>query len=998
MSVWSPTRRNGVKARVTAALFTVGLGLVVFGAQAAPVQGQTQTASPGQVALFESKVRPVFETTCVGCHGPRLQSGDLRLDRPITAVQAKLLAEAVSYETDLKMPPSGKLPADQVAALTAWAKAGAPWPAAAPAKPKGKWWAFVAPRRPPLPEVKDKAWAKGPLDLFVLAGLEAEGLRPAPPADRRTLVRRATFDLTGLPPTAREVEDFVNDKGPGAFEKVVDRLLASPAYGERWGRHWLDVARYADSNGLDENLVFPNAWRYRDWVVGAFNADMPVDRFIQEQLAGDILPGAGDDGMVATGFLALGGKTLAEDDPVKQEMDIIDEQVDVVSKAFLGLTVGCARCHDHKFDPVPTKDYYAMAGIFKSTKTMENFKVVAEWNERPMGTPGQKAKLAAVQKALVAKKKEADDLRKEAGDKLLAELKPKTAAYEAAARELLAADAARPVLHPVVATPDGAAPKDAVVSEAEDFVRGNVGKDTTGYGKGVGVVYNVGTFPNQAEYSVTVPTAGPYQLDVRYASGDPRPVRVLVNGGLALSSAAGQVTGGFYPAQQRWSAEGVVVLRAGSNTVQFERDSYFPHIDKFLLVPRPGAAPTESLGAVAARHQLLPDVLRAVADQVKAKAPVSIGLPENPDRLLPKPVADRLKRLGDEMAALAKEKPDLPLAMAVEEGTPTDLRVSVRGNYLTLGEPAPRRFPTCVSGPGLPAIPSGHSGRLELARWITSPQNALTARVFVNRVWRWRFGRGIVGSVDNFGMLGEQPSNPALLDWLATTFVDDDHWSLKKLQRRMMLSATYQMSGGYSEPAAKADGDNRLLWRFPRRRLEAEEIRDSIMAVSGLLDRTMGGTMLNLKPRSYVTDTNSADSIKYDSPRRAIYLPVVRAAVYDVYQAFDFGDPTVMNGDRPSTTIAPQALFMLNGPIVTKAAQSLASHALSEKDATDAQRVRSLYLTCYGRPATDWEVSNAQLYLARFQAAYTLAPDPRHSAWQSLCKALLAANEFIYVE
>jgi len=1000
MPVGFVERVKKVRVGVTAMLFAGGIGLVVVGAQAVPGQAQKAAATPEQVELFESKVRPVLETSCVGCHGPQVQSGDLRLDKPITEVQAKMLAEAVSYTSpDLKMPPSGKLPADQVAALTAWAKAGAPWPAAkAPAKPKGKWWSFVPAKTPGLPQVKTKGWAKGPLDFFVLSKLEEAGLKPAPAADRRTLIRRATFDLTGLPPTPQETAAFLADTSPNAFEKVVDRLLASSAYGERWGRHWLDVARYADSNGLDENLVFANAWRYRDWVIKAMNADMRVDKFFHEQLAGDIMPGVGDDGMVATGFLALGGKMLAEDDPVKQEMDIIDEQVDVVSKAFLGLTVGCARCHDHKFDPIPTKDYYAMAGIFKSTKTMQNFRVVAEWNERPIGTPEEKAKLASIQEQVKTKRAEADKIRKAASDKLLAELKPQTPAYEAAARELIAIEAKRPPLKAVVPKPDGPVPTDAVVHEAEDYAKGNVGKDTTGFGKGIGVILNTGTFPNRTEYSITVPAAGSYQLDFRYASGEARPIKVYANGEIALSKAAASLTGGFYPADQKWEAQGIITLKAGANDIKFESDYFFPHIDKFLLVARPGLEPTESLGPTTAKQKLIPQIVRDIAERIKNKIDIRIELPEEPDNLLPKPIAAQLKKIGDEVAALNKERPDLPLAMAVEEGKPTDLKVHIRGSYLTLGDLSPRRFPTAVSGPAAPMIPEGQSGRLQLADWITAKDNPLTARVFVNRVWRWRFGKGIVGSVDNFGTLGEAPSHPELLDWLATTFVSEDKWSLKKLHKRMMLTATYQMSGQFSKEGDKVDSDNKLLWRFPRQRLEAEQIRDNIMAVSGLLDRTMGGTMLTLKPRAYVTDTNSADSIKYDSPRRAVYLPVVRAAVYDVYQAFDFGDPTVMNGDRPSTTIAPQALFMLNSPIVLKATKALAESVLAKKEWTDDQRVRLLYETCYGRPAADWEVTNAQLYLARFQAAYTLAKDPRLSAWQSLCKSIMAANEFIYVE
>ncbi|MEI8281157.1 MAG: DUF1549 domain-containing protein [Armatimonadota bacterium] len=386
--------------------FAAGLILFVFGAHAVPSQTQKEP-SKEMAELFESKVRPTLQAKCYACHGPKQQLGDLRLDKPINEVTAKMVADAISYTGGLKMPPSGKLPVDELAALTTWAKGGGLWPSVkAPVKPKGNFWAFMPPKYSSLPTLKNKWWAMNPLDAYVLAKLESKGLKPAPVADRRTLIRRATFDLTGLPPTPQEIDAFLADKKPNAFERVLDRLLASPAYGERWGRHWLDVARYADSNGLDENLVFANAWRYRDWVINAVNADKPIDKFFQEQLAGDLIPGAGDDGVVATGYLSIGGKMLAEDDPVKQEMDIIDEQVDTTTKSFLGLTVGCARCHDHKFDPISAKDYYSLAGIFKSTKTMQNFRVVADWNERPLGSKQDKEKVAAIDAQIKVKNDE----------------------------------------------------------------------------------------------------------------------------------------------------------------------------------------------------------------------------------------------------------------------------------------------------------------------------------------------------------------------------------------------------------------------------------------------------------------------------------------------------------------------------------------------------------------------------------------------------------------
>ncbi|MEI7984804.1 MAG: DUF1553 domain-containing protein [Armatimonadota bacterium] len=989
-------KSNLLKTILKRGILASSLVLVFLGAQAVPTQVPTTKESD---AVFEAKVRPTLQAKCVACHGPKQQIGGLRLDRPVPANLAPIIADAISYKGGLKMPPSGKLPADELAALTTWAKAGAPWPTAKPiVKPKGTFWAFVPPKTPALPKVKNKSWATNPLDAFILAELESKGLKPAPAADRRTLIRRATLDLTGLPPTPQEIDNFLADKQPNSFERLVDRLLASPAYGERWGRHWLDVARYADSNGLDENLVFVNAWRYRDWVIKSINNDKPISRFIQEQIAGDIIPGAGDDGIVATGYLAIGGKMLAEDDPVKQEMDIIDEQVDTLTKTFLGLTVGCARCHDHKFDPISAKDYYSMAAIFKSTKTMLNFRVVADWNERALGTKEEKDKVASIEAQVKAKTETADKKRKAASEVLLKELQPQVSAYEKAGRELIEAEKGKVELKPTISTPNGVAPADAIVLEAEDFVVGNVSKDKTGFGKGIGVLVNIGNFPNVTEYEVNVPTAGAYQLDLRYASNDSRPIVVYANGSVVLSNAAAKITGGFDPDHQQWHSEGIFMLNAGKNTIKFHRESYFPHIDKFLLISRPGQTPTDVLDYIAKKNNLIPEIVKDVSERIKNKIDIRIELPDKADHLFPAPISKELKVLGEEVSALNKSKPKLSRAMAVEEGKPTNLKVHLRGNYLTLGEPTTRRFPTVISEPNQPNLPENSSGRLELANWMTDGKNPLTARVFVNRVWRWRFGKGLVGSTDNFGALGELPSHPELLDWLATTFVKEDNWSLKKLHKRIMLTNTYQMSGQYDTKAANLDPDDRMLWRFPRKRLEAEAIRDSILSVAGTLDRKMGGSLMNFQPREYVTSTASSDPIDYNGNRRAVYLPVIRAALYDVYTAFDFGDPTVMNGDRSSTTVAPQALFMLNSKVMMNATKAMAESTLKKTGLSDSQRIRLLYLTCYGRPATDAEVTLSLGFLGRFQTAYAKAKDPRMSAWQSLCKSLIAANEFIYVE
>ncbi|HTE19823.1 MAG TPA: DUF1549 and DUF1553 domain-containing protein, partial [Armatimonadota bacterium] len=616
-------------------------------------------------------------------------------------------------------------------------------------------WSFRPLREPKTPLVKNWAWVRTPVDAFVLARLEARKLKPAPPADRRTLIRLATFDLIGLPPTPSEVDAFLADSAPGAFARVVDRLLASPHYGERWGRHWLDVARYADSNGLDENVAHANAWRYRDYVVSSFNRDKPYDQFLLEQLAGDLLPAVEDvptrhERLTATGFLVLGPKVLAEVDSKKMEMDIVDEQVDTVGRAVMGLTLGCARCHDHKFDPITTEDYYALAGVFKSTRSMVNFTKPAQWHENSLATDGDKARLAA-------------------HTKQVADAKTAIASMVAAAKAIVPA-------------------------------------------------------------------------------------------------------------------------------------------------PAPGAAP-----------------------------------PKDEEALFPEATRAELKRRREELARLEASPPELPSAMGVTEGTVADVPVHVRGSHLALGKQVARRFPVVLAGEQQAPLEAKQSGRLQLARWLVGKEHPLTSRVMANRIWRWHFGQGLSRSTDNFGRLGEPPTDPALLDWLAVRFMKVG-WSLKKMHRLLMLSSTYAMSSAHDPRAASVDPENRLHWRAEVRRLEAEAVRDALLAVSGTLDRTMGGSLLTLKNREFVFDHTSRDATRYDSLRRSIYLPVIRNNVYDVFQLFDFADPAVLEGNRPTTTVAPQALFMMNSDLVHGAAEAMADRLLERGELDDPGRIRLLYLQAYARP------------------------------------------------
>ncbi len=801
----------------------------------AALRAEAAESSREHLEFFEKRIRPVLAERCYECHSAaaKKSKGGLTLDTrdgvlkggeagPVLVPgdpEKSRLIEAVRYHNrDLQMPPKSRLPAEQVRDLEQWVKLGAPDPRVEPvAQSTAKrglsvqegrqFWAFQPLLNQAPPPIGNRQSAIGnPIDAFINAKLAEKKLTAAPPADPRVFIRRATFDLTGLPPTPEETEAFVRacssiGNRQSAIGNLIDRLLASPAYGERWGRHWLDVARYADSNGLDENVAFGNAWRYRDYVVNSFNADKPFDRFVQEQIAGDLLPAEGTpqrhEQLTALGFLSIGPKLLAEPDKVKLEMDLIDEQIETLGRAFLGMTIGCARCHDHKFDPLPTADYYALAAIFKSTRTMDDLKTIAKWHEPEVATPAERAVVEAHQKQVVEQK--------------------------AAIAKLVA------------------------------------------------------------------------------------------------------------------SANKSLVTDKGLKEV-----------------------------------------------------------PKTPETQYPTNTVAELKQLREALATLEKDAPELPSTMGVMDATNIvkALPIHIRGSHLTLGQPAPRGFPQVMQVANRRAeMPAQQSGRLELARWLASAEHPLTARVMVNRIWRWHFGQGLVGSTDNFGVLGDRPSHPELLDWLAHRFIAEG-WSVKAMHRLIMSSAAYQRATRPTADTRRSvvDSENRLLSHFPLRRLEAEEIRDAVLFVAGSLDRTMGGKTIPVKNREFFFNHTSKDATTYDSPRRALYLPVVRNNVYDLFEQFDFPDPAVPNGNRNATVVAPQALLMLNSDLVGKAAEKFAVGLLASVS-DDTRRIELAYQKAYARPPTAKELARAKKFLADFKPDSAASPN----AWTVLCQSLLAANEFIYL-
>ena len=1118
-------------------LFAIGL-FSLLGSAAGILRAQpAATTEPGlrfsdqKIAFFESEIRPLLVERCWKCHGERKQEGGLRLDSRAAVLAggdlgaaatpgdpaASRISGAVGYAGDIQMPPKGKLSEREIAAINRWVRDGLAWSktdshstptsgkSGTVTAPRPIPWSFQPVVDPMAPNVQKPNWCRSPLDRFVLSRLEAAGINPAPQADKRTLIRRAKFDLLGLPPTPDEIAAFLSDHAPNAFARLIDRFLASPEYGQRWGRHWLDVARYADSNGQDENLAYINAFRYRDYVVDAFNGDKPYDQFVREQLAGDLLPDSRDDEqryerLVATGFLTLGPKMLAEDDPVKMEMDIVDEQVDTIGAAFLGLTLGCARCHDHKFDPILTADYYALAGIFKSTRTMDNFKVVAKWHERPLATPAEVAAVAEHRDRVAGKKAELAAHVDRANRALATTARKRLADYLLAATELLDAPALVSLVQDSTAAGGTSLPPETVLREAENFDRGNVLVDTTHYGAGIGIILNRGELPNYVEYDLKVPRAGSYQLELRYAAAESRSVQVLIDGKLRKADVAAQATGSWNPDSQQWCPEGVFELPAGKVVLRIERASGpFPHVDRVALVPRTtdpshpiqaprtpeevarergllvgfltqwlnhltlakrdansvwqlwfayqknadispdrfrgvaaavanrvlaagkpataaelatryqavieAAASFDRTSLPAAEKKATPTPGDAPADPAEAALRRVLSDPQGPVRTFAQAAAhysapdrDTASRLQSAIVELERAAPPaLQQAMAVEDGKATDLRIHLRGSHLALGEIAPRGFPRALGGMESP-LPSTASGRLELAQWVTNSGNPLVSRVMVNRLWRWHFGAGLVRSTDNFGNLGERPSHPELLDWLAMRFVASG-WSVKAMHRLIMLSATYQMSTTHNATASNADPDNRLLWRMNRRRLEAEAVRDALLYVGGQLDTSLRGTLLKAKSREYVTGTASTNVTNYVTDRRSLYLPVVRSALYEPFQAFDFAEPTTIKGDRESTTIASQALFMMNSDVVNEHSSKLAARLVAQQPNGGPARVRDLYYCTLGRAPAESEAVRALAFVDRYATAATDGASTGDVlAWQALCRVLLSSNEFLYVE
>jgi hypothetical protein len=912
---------------------------------------QAQTLDP--VRFFETKIRPIFATKCSACHGEKIRMASLQLTTaegflkgtdsgPVVVPgdpDNSRLIHAVGYRGKIKMPPSGKLEDSEIQALRDWVKMGAAWPAgvadvsvapgraASVAEVKQKQWAFQPIGQFEPPAVKNQAWVKTPIDNFILAKLEEKGLVPAKPADKLTLLRRAKFDLHGLPPTEREIQEFMADAAPNAFAKLIDRLLAAPQYGEQWGRHWLDVARYADPDLY--------AWRYRDYVIDAFNKDLPYDQFVREQVAGDLLDTSQSEAKerqaVATGFLALGPKATDERDKVKMVYDAIDENIDTLSKAFLGLTISCARCHDHKFDPITNKDYYSLASVFASTKVFRQVEQPTKLYYRPLVPPDVYERYESHSAKIKGKQAQIDALL-----------------------EIGAAEYQARVLYPQLADYMMAARKVRVEKVDVQIVARQMNLDD-------------GILKKWVDY--LKPGFRPFLLKW-YETYSP-----TASGGARLLAEEYQKS--LQATARQWS-EVLKQWREG--------------VDQSVLA---GKAPPEIPSFEAFKDRFFAEVSLAdkTYEESIANGPLSI-LPEDRLKFLSQSSKDKIASLRRDLQILkAASPPEPPMAAAVTEGESVEQPVFIRGNYQNRGDIVPKRFPV-IFGEHT-AITNG-SGRKELSTWLTQPNHPLTSRVAVNRIWQWHFGEGLVRTANNFGAAGERPTHPELLDYLARQFVKTG-WSIKEMHRLIMLSNSYQMSSRTTEDVLKADADNRLWSRFNRRRLTADELRDSLLALDGSLDLTVGGRLHD--PVLEATDENERENSRVnpdDYMRRTVYLPLHRSKLPTFLNLFDFGDASQSAEKRPESNTAPQALYLMNSDFVHKHARSLAESLVINNKDDDAGRVNRAYLVILGREAAPQELASALKFLEGYPTKATGA-NPEILAWQSFCKTLLLSNEFQHV-
>ncbi|WP_428308794.1 DUF1553 domain-containing protein [Lacipirellula sp.] len=941
--------------------------------------------SAEQLEFFERHIRPLLATHCFECHAGENQEGGLRLDSraavlaggdsgPALDLQqpaASLLLDAVRYGDIYQMPPTEQLPAEQVKLLEEWIAQGAPWPpeaapAIAAAKPafdlqarKASHWAWRPIVKPATPTDVGAAPAS-PIDAFLLAKLNDAKLVRAELADRGALLRRTSFDLVGLPPTPAEIHEFENDPSPQTRERIIDRLLASPHFGERWARHWLDVVRYAETLGHESDFPLTEAWRYRDYVIRAFNADLPYDQFVREHIAGDLLEEPRrhpterfNESILATGFWYLGEAVHAPVDARADQATRLENQVDVFSKAFLGLTVACARCHDHKFDAISTKDYYALAGYLASSHQQ------------------------------VARLDPNGEL--EAGAARLAEL-------HAAGREAIVSAALFSQLEGELHHADADVHGDPSEQVFADFSGGFEHWFRTGWAFGdaptkpgdwrvraaqpailaPGVAHS-GRFAERLPGVLRSPTFTIEKPHLHYrVAGRQSKVRLIVDG-YAMDPFTPQLFEGF-------------TFEVDGDEFQWrsqDASRYLGHRAHLEFVDA-GA------GWLAVNEVRFSENKQPPADNRSKLESMPV-----PDWALQSEPIAGLTSLAQSMRSIDELLPDPVAAVAIGDGSGEHLRVHIRGNYKTPGELARRRLLEAITADDPPHEMPG-SGRLELAERMFREDNPFVARVMVNRIWFHLMGRGLVPTVDNFGALGEPPSHPELLDYLAARFIEEG-WSIKRLIREIMLSDAYQRSTVGVPASEIADPQNRLLHRANVRRLEGEAIRDALLCNSGRLDRTLLGPPVPIHLSPFMDGRGKpATSGPLDGAgRRSIYLEVRRNFLAPFLLAFDMPAPATCVGQRNASNVPAQALTLLNDPLVLELCGRWAERIVAEPSSTDG-RIRELYLTAFGREPMPAEATAANEFVLQ-QSAERGTNDNDEQVWADLCHVLVNVKEFIYL-
>jgi hypothetical protein len=948
-------------------------------------------------AFFENKIRPVLVAHCYECHsaGAKELGGKLLLDTRAGLLgggesgpalvagkpDESLLIEAISRADEHRMPPEDPLPQMMVHDLIEWVKMGAPDPRSDNAQksqpgdngPESAQWSFQAISKPELPEVRDVAWPLDPLDHFVLARIEAASQSPSRDASPEKLFRRLYYDLIGLPPEIEEVAAFAaeHSRNQGkAVEALVDRLLSSPQFGERWGRHWLDVARYGESNGNDglgRNPTFPNAWRYRDYVIQAFNDDVPYDRFLTEQIAGDLLPAETAEGrnrqLVATGFLAIGAKPAAAMNN-NFAMDVVDDQINVVCTTVMGLSVSCARCHDHKHDPIPTRDYYAMAGIFKSTETLWG----VAGNEKLTAPP---TPLHELRSSLDVAKTQENGAPPKFAD-----------GYTAAIDKLKPALHARLDVDPDVFVLENgiSVSRDGFAELKEGRMRADLPIPADNYS----VAF---WFRNDLGNSSRAITA---YLFSHAADGDKQQMGDHIGlGGKHDPSMSGMLYvwngqggdealgGTSVIAEKTWNH--VVLVRDGRRIRLYLNGWTEPEIETEMAI----VAPENRKIFVGARNDRF--------------APLTGGLAELVvfDRALS---ADEAKQLHSASGQAVKQPTSSTWAMGARDRSKVeDCKINIDGNSKKLGQAVPRGFLSAVQlKSDLPAFDSKSSGRLQLADWLTHADHPQTARVMVNRIWLHLFGQAIVSTPDDFGLYGSPPTHPQLLDHLATRFVDDA-WSIKRMIRAIVLSRSYQLSSdvGDNSEIVRLDPDNHLLCRHQLRRLDAESLRDSILQATGELDlEPARGSAIARVDKLINWPPGEASHLHEPSNHRSIYLCMLRNSPPPELAAFDFPNGVKIAGKRDVTTTPLQVLFLLNNPFVVEKARMLAEKLLADGELSDDEsRVRAACRRVLKREFTATELERSLHAIRDLETELS-----RLDAWAAICHAMLASNEFRYID